>query len=736
MPTAETLTVLQVAVPTPVYGTFDYLPPHGIDARDLQAGVRLRVPFGRTQATGIVMAINKASRIDPRRLRPAIAALDPAPVIGQDLLALGQWAAHYYHHPIGEVFATLLPALLRHGKPSTEVADRYWRLTAAGRAIGIDTLGRAPRQAALLRWLQTTPGVDTDQLAAFDDGARATLRTLLNKGWVEECAIPTTISPLAAPAHAVTLNAAQRDAVERICARLAGYAPFVLEGVTGSGKTEVYLDVIDRVAAAGAQALVLVPEIGLTPQWVARFAARLHHPMVVMHSGLTDRQRLRAWSAAAAGEAKVIIGTRSAVFTPLPRPGLIIIDEEHDLSFKQQDGFRYHARDIAVWRANQLNIPIVLGSATPSLETLYNVERERYQTLSLPQRAGDARPPTLRIVDVRHQPLVGNLSELLLANMSQHLKRGQQVLLFLNRRGYAPTLLCHDCGWVARCRRCDAHLIYHAAQRRLRCHHCGAEQKAEAHCPACHSEELRPLGHGTERVEQVLRERFPDHSIARIDRDSTRRKGALQQLLDEAQRGEHSILIGTQMLAKGHHLPKVTLAAILDADQGLFSVDFRASESLAQLITQVAGRAGRAEHAGEVLIQTHHPDHPLLRTLLSEGYARFAAAALAERREAALPPYSYMALLRAEATAADLPQRFLSEAAALAHSHHGGVDILGPVPAPMERRAGRYRAQLLLQSASRTDLHRLLDAWLPQLLALPLARKVRWSVDVDPMDLG
>src|SRR3569833_3270232 len=431
MPTAEPHTVHQVAVPTPVYGTFDYLPPHGIDARDIQAGVRLRVFFGCSQASGFVMAINKVSRSDPRRLRPAIAALDPAPVSGQDLLALGQWAAHYYHHPIGEVFATLLPALLRHGKPSTEVADRYWRLTAAGRAIGIDTLGRAPRQAALLRWLQTTPGVDTDQLAAFDDGARATLRTLLNKGWVEECAIPTTISPLAAPALAVTLIAAQRDAVELICALLAGYAPFVLEGVTGSCKTEVYLDVIDRVAAAGAQALVLVPEIGLTPQWVARFAARLHHPMVVMHAGLTDRQRLRAWSAAAAGEAKVIIGTRSTKNTPQPQPEHNNNDEEHDLSFKQQDGFRYHARNNAVWRANQLNIPIVLGSAPPTLETLYNVERERYQTLSLPQRAGDARPPTLRIVDVRHQPLVGNLSELLLANMSQHLKRGQQVLLFL-----------------------------------------------------------------------------------------------------------------------------------------------------------------------------------------------------------------------------------------------------------------------------------------------------------------
>jgi primosomal protein N' (replication factor Y) len=482
--------------------------------------------------------------------------------------------------------------------------------------------------------------------------------------------------------------------------------------------------------------LVLVPEIGLTPQLVQRFADRLGVEPAVLHSGLSDRERLQAWLTARDGRASIVIGTRSAVFTPMLNPGVVIIDEEHDLSFKQQEGFRYHARDVAVWRARQLGIPIVLGSATPSFETLYNAERGRYQRLALPARAGDAKAPRLRSVDMRHQKLTGNLSPILLQAIGRHLEQGNQVLLFLNRRGYSPTVLCHDCGWVAQCRRCDARLIYHRGRRRLSCHHCGAEQAMAERCPACGGAELRPLGHGTERVEQTLREHFPQYSCARIDRDSTRRKGALQQLLADAHNGRHRILLGTQMLAKGHHLPNITLAAILDGDQGLFGADFRAGERMAQLITQVAGRAGRAAQAGEVLIQTHHPDHPLLRTLLTEGYHRYAAAALAERREAELPPYVNLALLRAEAAAAEAPNRFLNDAATLGRELRiSGVSLLGPAPSPMERRAGRYRAQLLAQAAQRADLHRLLDAWLPSLAQLPSARKVRWSIDVDPMEM-
>lgn len=731
-------TILQVAVPSPLHGSLDYLPPPNCPADALRPGIRVQVPFGKRKTIGVLIQATGQSRIAQRRLRPALSLLDQEPLLAKDLLELSAWACHYYHHPLGEVIATLLPAALRQGQAAQLAGIRAWRVTAAGKNISPAELKRAPRQAALLSRLQQSPGgLRSDELTEGEAAWRPALRALMEKGWVE-CHIQTTaIATNPAPTQQdFTLNAAQHSALTTVSAALGRFESFVLDGVTGSGKTEVYLQIIRQVIAGGRQALVLVPEIGLTPQLVSRFADRFGHTLAVLHSGLSDRERLQSWLLARSGQAPIVIGTRSAVFTPLQKPGIIIIDEEHDLSFKQQEGFRYHARDVAVWRARQLGIPIVLGSATPSFETLFNVERGRYQRLTLPARAGDANPPKLRTVDMRHQKMAGNLSAPLLQAIGHHLAQGNQVLLFLNRRGFAPTLLCHDCGWVAQCRRCDAHLTYHQGNRRLRCHHCGAEQAMIEHCPSCNSVEIRPLGHGTERVEQALLEHFPQYSCARIDRDSTRRKGTLQQLLDDAHSGHHRILLGTQMLAKGHHLPNVTLAAILDGDQGLFGVDFRAGERMAQLIIQVAGRAGRAEQSGEVLIQTHHPDHPLLRTLLTEGYHHFAAAALAERREAELPPYVNLALLRAEATSADTPSRFLTEAMALA-AQLGipEVSLLGPIPSPMERRAGRYRAQLLVQAAQRADLHRLLDVWLPPLTQLPSGRKVRWSIDVDPMEM-
>jgi primosomal protein N' (replication factor Y) len=730
--------ILQIAIPSPLHGSLDYLAPPHCSSAALQPGIRVQVPFGKRKAIGVLIQATGQSRIAAQRLRPAFSLLDQEPLLNKDLLELTTWASRYYHHPLGEVIATALPTALRNGLPAEMTGMRIWKITATGTAVSPAELKRAPRQAALLHRLQLAPqGLHNDELSEDVGDWRNAMRALMDKGWVECDTQTLGVETQTVPTSVdIELNAAQRDAVATVGATLGGFASFLLDGVTGSGKTEVYLQIIRQVIAAGRQALVLVPEIGLTPQLVNRFAERFGHTLAVMHSGLSDRERLQAWLLARNGLAPIVIGTRSAVFTPLKSPGIIIIDEEHDLSFKQQDGFRYHARDVAVWRARQLGIPIVLGSATPSFESLYNVERGRYHRLDLPARAGDANPPRLRTVDMRHQKLTGNLSPLLLQTIGQHLAQGNQVLMFLNRRGFAPTLFCHDCGWVAQCRRCDAHLTYHHGSSRLRCHHCGAEQAMIERCPTCNSAELRPLGHGTERVEQALREGFPDYSCARIDRDSTRRKGSLQQLLDDALSGHHRILLGTQMLAKGHHLPKVTLAAILDGDQGLFGVDFRAGERMAQLITQVAGRAGRADQAGEVLIQTHHPDHPLLRTLLTEGYQAFAAAALAERREAELPPYVNMALMRAEATDAQAPSRFLSEAVKLANELGlPGVTLLGPIPSPMERRAGRYRAQLLVQAPQRADLHRLLDAWLPPLGQLPAGRKVRWSIDVDPMEM-
>ncbi len=541
--------------------------------------------------------------------------------------------------------------------------------------------------------------------------------------------------PVAASA-ALTLNPEQAQALVQIRQALGQFKVLLLEGVTGSGKTEVYLQAITEVIARGQQALVLVPEIGLTPQFVARFRSRLGAQMALAHSGLADGERLNTWLAARAGEAAVVIGTRSAIFTPMPKLGLIVIDEEHDGSYKQQEGFRYSARDLAIRRAQQAGVPVVLGSATPSLESLHNASSGRYQLLHLSQRTGAAEHPPMHLIDVRGQPLREGLSGQLLAHIRRHLDAGGQALLFLNRRGFAPTLLCHVCGWVADCKRCDAHMTLHYAQRKLRCHHCGAERRPDSACGACRSSQLLAVGQGTERVEQALQDYFPDVGLARIDRDTTRRKGSLDQLLDEVHSGQARILIGTQMLAKGHDFPDVTLVGVLNADGGLFSADFRAPERMAQLITQVAGRAGRASKPGEVYIQTHQPQHPLLNQLIRAGYRAFADAALEERREAAYPPYGHMAVLRAESVQAKAAMHFLEAAAALAREDlPAGVELWGPVPAPMERRAGRVRAQLLLQSETRKPLHALLRGWVAQLDGLPSARGARWSLDVDPQDL-
>ena len=530
------------------------------------------------------------------------------------------------------------------------------------------------------------------------------------------------------------------------------FAPALLEGVTGSGKTEVYLHAIADCLARGRQALVLVPEIGLTPQTLARFRSRLGVPVHALHSGLADGERARVWAAAARGEARVVVGTRSAVFVPLPEAGLIVIDEEHDGSYKQQDGIRYHARDFALVRAKTLGVPILLGSATPALETLHNAQAGRYAHLRLRARAGDARPPAVRVLDVRKRPLVAGLSPELLDGLQRCLDAGGQALVFRNRRGYAPVLQCHDCGWSAQCRRCGtperpSPLTVHGGGRRLQCHHCGARQTPPPACPDCAGLALQPQGAGTERIEEALAERFPDVPVLRIDSASTRRKDGLQQQL--ARLGDApGILVGTQMLAKGHDLPGLTLVAVVGVDEGLFSADFRAGEKLAQLLIQVSGRAGRAARAGTVLLQTHHPEHPLLQTLIHGGYRAFADAELALREAAGFPPFAHLALLRAEAQQADAPTAFLQAAGALLRSRlppvaRGAaqpdlappVELHGPLPAPMPRRAGVHRAQLLLIATQRRALHALLDAGMPALHALTEARRVRWSLDVDPVDL-
>jgi len=734
MPENELL--LRVAVPSPLYRLFDYQPPAGVDAARLAPGTRVLVPFGRRQVVGVLIRTTRETDLARERLRPAVRILDGAPVFAAGLLTFIMDAARYYHQPLGEALATALPVLLRHPGPAARTLA-WWRLTDAGAAVDPNTLARAPRQAGVIARLRAAPGGLSREALATPP---AIVRALEGKGWIVRCEPPMaaadqwTETPGVPAPH--SLNADQRAAIDAIAAAFGGFRSFLLEGVTGSGKTEVYLQLCARLAAQGKQTLILVPEIGLTPQLVRRIGNRLGFAPAVMHSGLNDTQRLTAWHSARNGEARVLVGTRSAVFTPIARLALILVDEEHDASFKQQEGFRYSARDLAVWRAQREGIPVVLGSATPSLETLYQADQGRYARLHLPQRAGAAAPPRFHLLDVRGQSLRGRLSPVLRQRMDTHLQAGGQVLVFLNRRGFAPALLCHDCGWVAGCPRCDARVTLHQQAGLLRCHHCGHQRRVDTRCADCGGAGLIATGAGTERMEQVLAEQFPGHEVLRIDRDTTRNKGALQSALETARAGAARILVGTQMLAKGHHFPAVTLVAILDADQGLFGADFRSSERMAQLIIQVAGRAGRGAQAGEVIIQTHQPEHPLLRQLVEQGYGAFAARALEERRLAALPPFASLALLRADATDPVRPATFLDAAKTLVPADTGGtVELWGPVPAPMERRAGRFRAQLMLQSRDRAALQKLLNRWVPALAELEAAKKVRWSIDVDPQEI-
>jgi primosomal protein N' (replication factor Y) (superfamily II helicase) len=726
--------ILRVAVPVPLRRTFDYLAP----PEPVAVGGRVRVPFGRRQLVGVVMEAGSGSDIPGERLRKALAVLDEKPLLPPTLLALLGWAADYYHHPVGEVIATALPAWLRQGRSAAVTGVRTYSASVAGRGADLKPLARAPAQRKILAALAATPAaLQAEQLATVSPSWATAVKALIARGWVVE--VERDCLEVADSASGVVpeLNAAQQSAVVSVVGGLGAYACHLLHGVTGSGKTEVYLRVIEAVLARGDQALVLVPEIGLTPQLVQRFRRRFQVPLAVLHSALTDQERLCAWLMARAGRAPIVLGTRSAVFTPLARPGVIVVDEEHDASYKQQDGFRYSARDLAVLRASREGVPIVLGSATPSLESLKHARDGDYRLLELPDRTGGAGMPAMRLLDMRRLKPDEGLSHPLRAAIGERLARGEQSLLFLNRRGFAPVLMCYDCGWLAPCERCDARLTFHQASRRLRCHHCDAEQPLPEKCPACGGENLHPLGEGTERIEAVLAKYFPQARIERIDRDSTRPKGALEAKLERVHAGTADILVGTQMLSKGHDFPNVTLVGVLNADQGLYSPDFHAAERLFQQIVQVAGRAGRAEKPGEVLIQTWHPSHPTFLALLNHDFRGFADYALAERRETEFPPYSFLALLRAESPAAPAAMRFLREAKALADrlTAGSGVALFDPAPAPMERRAGRFRAQLLVQAAKRVALQHFLGVWVPQLADSAGGKRVRWSLDVDPVDM-
>lgn len=731
--------ILRVAIDVPLYRLFDYEAPETIAAELLKPGLRLSVPFGRAQKTAYLVSLEQTSELGREQLKPIAQVLDQEPLLSPADLRLLHWAARYYHHPLGEVYATAFPVGLRQGKPAVLEKPVRYALTAKGRDFEPALLQRAPKQKRLLEAFQNSPdGFSEAELSASVENWRPALKQLTAKDLlkIDEYAMPVEAATALVKGSPIECNPEQAAAVAEVCAGLGRFGVFLLEGVTGSGKTEVYMQIIRQVLERGLQVLALLPEITLTPQLENRFRQRFAVNIEVSHSKLTDAQRQTAWLSMQQGAGSILLGTRSALFTPLPRLGLIILDEEHDTSFKQQEGFRFSARDIAVMRAKLANIPVLLGSATPSLESLYNAQTGRYRLLQLPNRAGNASAPSVRLLDIRNKALHEGISEALLAEIRQALDKNEQVLLFLNRRGFAPRLICHGCGWVARCTYCDANLVIHFREQKLRCHHCAGEQPVVKSCPSCTGSTLTPLGLGTERVEKILPELFPDKTVVRLDRDTTQRKGALENYLRLINEGQADIILGTQMLAKGHHFPNVTLVAILDTDSGLYSIDFHAAEKLAQMIVQVIGRAGRADKPGTVILQTRHPGHPLLTTLIKEGYNGFAGQALDERKRAALPPFSHQALLRVQANEAFRPKAFLEEVKRLTgRMQAGGTQVLGPVAAPMAKRAGLYRYQLLLQNTDRQALQRLLDRLLPEIDKIKKEKNLRWSLDVDPVDL-
>ena len=731
--------IFRVAISVPVYRLFDYLAPDNVELDNIKPGIRLEVPFGKGKKIAFLLEIAQRSELDISKLKRVARILDHKPLLSTKDLRLLHWASRYYHHPLGEVISAAFPAALRQGKAVVAQTEKRYALTESGKVTPSDQLQRTPKQKSVLEKFQYhSMCLSEAELSAWNDNWRPAVKQLIAKQLLQiEFSDVTVNTPESLiRTNALQCNPQQQSAIDAVCDGLGRFDVFLLEGVTGSGKTEVYLQIIRTVLERGQQVLVLVPEITLTPQLEERFRQRFAVSIALSHSKLTDNQRQTAWLQMQKGECSILLGTRSALFTPLKNPGLIILDEEHDASFKQQEGFRFSARDVAVVRGKLLHIPVLLGSATPSLESLDNVDKQRYQLLHLPDRAGNALEPVLQLMDIRNKRMLEGLSEPLVAEMHRTLAKNEQVLLFLNRRGFAPTLICHGCGWVARCQRCDANLVIHADEGRLRCHHCGKEQRLINQCPACKTGELTPLGLGTERVEKALAELFADKAIVRLDRDSTQRKGSLENYLQQINQGKVDIILGTQMLAKGHHFPNVTLVAILDVDSGLFSIDFHASEKLAQMIVQVSGRAGRAEKPGKVIMQTRQPEHPLLTTLIRQGYRSFAKTALAERKEAILPPFSYQALLRVQAADVRMPQLFFQAVAALVQEFNTGhTQVLGPVSAPMARRAGLYRYQLLFQNTRRKELHALLDVLMPEIAKLKQAKKVRWSLDVDPVDL-
>ncbi|HWQ37001.1 MAG TPA: primosomal protein N' [Burkholderiales bacterium] len=729
------MSVVRIALDVPRDDLFDY----ECGEADAPVGALVVVPFGSRRAVGVVTEHSAYSRLPREHLRRIERVLPVAP-LPPAVLRLARFCSAYYCAPLGQVLAAAIPTALRRPGYRPRPAGWCYSLTALGRTIDPESLPlRSVAARKLLEALRGAGAMDDGRARAIAPRAEAVLRRWTKNGWVERRPLSTMaaagLDDSIIGGESPRLTADQERAVRDVSAAFGRYSAWLLQGITGSGKTEVYLQLVAAAASRGFQTLLLVPEINLTPQLEARFRQRFPRiGMVSLHSGLAQGERLARWARAASGEAMLVLGTRLAVFTPLPRLGLILVDEEHDASYKQREGVRYHARDLAVWLAHDRAVPIVLGSATPSLESCFNARKGRFGLLRLRERPAAAQLPRVRLLEIRAASSQEAMPEPVLAALAERLGRREQSLVFINRRGYAPVLLCKACGWAAQCPRCAARLTLHLRARALRCHYCGHREAIAAACPDCGNQELRALGQGTQRLEETLASRFPEARVLRVDSDTTRRRHSFARMREQIHDQSVDLLVGTQMLAKGHDFPKLTLVVVVGADHSLYSADFRAAERLFQQLMQVAGRAGRAELPGEVIVLTRFPGHPLYEALEKHDYDGFADILLAERRRNGFPPYVHQAVLRAEAVREQPVMAFLSRAAREADGLAEAVTVYDPVPAPMPRLAGHYRGQLLVQSHSRAALQRFLGAW-RQRLHGSRASAVRWALDVDPLEL-
>jgi primosomal protein N' (replication factor Y) len=725
--------IATVAVFAPLRRMYDYIALRAMH-RPLTVGSRVWVPLRHSFRVGIVVEVRDGNTEDVSKLKPIAEILDDASLISKEMLCLACWASAYYHHPIGEVVATILPAPLRAKTLVPSVGLESWSLTELGRQALEQLSVKGIRQKNILEILENNTYIYAEELGELDYNWQGPMRALLKRNFVVKSIVSEPIAPIRLPGSSIVLNKEQAHASKNIHETLGKFQPTVLYGVTGSGKTEVYFDVIDSVLKSGGQTLFLLPEIALTKHLVKRFRQRFGSRVATLHSGMSKKERVATWIRCKKAEVGILLGTRSAVWLELPNLQLIVVDEEHDAAYKQQDGFRYSARDIAIVRAQQLDIPVVLGSATPSFETLVNVENKNFQITHLKNRPLAISKNKVETIDVRGLKLAGGLSETLIRHMREHLAKGQQVVLFLNRRGYSPVMICRSCGVLMTCLRCDAYLVYHKQKQSLICHHCGYRKSEFNKADCCAEEATEPLGIGTEGIEEVVRELFPDKTVCRVDRDTVRSAKVLEKILSEIGTGEIDILIGTQMVSKGLDFENVTLVGVVDADTRLYSIDFRAEERLAQLLVQVAGRAGRGSKSGEVFVQTQKPENTVLRRIIDDGYDIYSKLALPERGEVGFPPYVAMALVRAESKYPERPTLFLTGVRKILQKESAKADISYPIPAYMTLRAGRVRALLIVRAPVKIEIQNLLAACLDEIESLSKVVRIRWTIDVDPQE--